>query len=141
MRPSERAARAADACVARFGGKAFDPASNRDCVKLAAHCLHAQGIATPRLKGLKYRTVEGAARHMKRLGFRDLVEAVDDLGLVSTTLGRALPGFIIAIPTERTLFGPAALGICLSNTEAFGFLEGVAQSVIVHDHIKVWRTF
>ncbi len=141
MRPVERAARAADACIARFGGKAFDPASSRDCVKLTAHCLHAQGIGTPKLKGLKYRTIEGAARHMKRLGFADLVEAVDDLGLEAIPLARALPGFIVAIPTDNGLFGPAALGICLNHREAFGFFGGIAQSVIVHDHIKAWRTF
>ena len=31
--------------------------------------------------------------------------------------------------------------VALLISMAFGFFAGVAQSVTVHDHIKVWRTF
>lgn len=141
MRPVERAARAADACVARFGGKAFDPASNRDCVKLIAHCLHQQGIATPKLKGLKYTTFPAGLKALRKLGFKDLVEAVDDLGLEPIPLARALPGHIIAVPCDEPEVWGAAMGVCVGQREAFGFFEGVGQSVMLTDCIKAWRTF
>lgn len=115
-------AEAAQACIDRFLGKAYAP-GKRDCAILAAHLLHQYGIPVPVMKGLRYSTEAGAIKSLKRTGCRDIIEAVDALGLQRIAPAAALPGDLVGLPCE----GPwgCALTVAVGNGRVFGFLNGV----------------
>lgn len=130
---------AAQACIDRFGGKAFDPKSRRDCVRLAAHALHCQGVGCAPLKGARYTTLEGGLKALKKLGFEDLIEAVDSLpGLTRIAGARAIAGDIVAMPCDDGPWG-CALAVSVGNGRVFGFCEGVGQVVIPSQILCAWR--
>jgi hypothetical protein len=129
-------AQAAQACIDRFSGKAYEP-GKRDCAVLAAHLLHQYGIAVPVMKGLKYSTETGAVRALKRTGFADLIEAVDALGLERIAPAAAKTGDLVGMPCE----GPwgCALTVAVGNGRVFGFLDGMAQVQIPSAFTAAWR--
>ncbi len=134
MRPS--GAKAAQACIDRFNGKAYEP-GKRDCAILAAHLLHQYGVAVPVMKGLRYSTEAGAVRALKRTGCRDIMEAVDRIGLERIAPAAARTGDLVGLPCE----GPwgCALTVAVGNGRVFGFLDGRAQVVQPHAFVTAWR--
>jgi hypothetical protein len=129
-------AQAAQACIDRFSGKAYEP-GKRDCAVLAAHLLHQYGIAVPVMKGLKYSTETGAVRALKRTGFADLIEAVDALGLQRIAPAAARTGDLVGVPCE----GPwgCALTVAVGNGRLFGFHSGFCQVVQPSEFVAAWR--
>lgn len=129
---------AAEACRARFDGKAFEY-GKRDCAQLAAHLLRARGVATPPLKGVRYSSLAGAVKALRKSGCADLLAAIDALGLVRIAPARAVAGDLIAMPSgEGCPFG-CALAVAAGNGRAFGFFDGVGQSVVPHEYVAAWR--
>ena len=87
----------------------------RECVRLARLAMIEGGHGCPLLKGKKYTTALGAARVMKRSGFESLVQAMDATGLARIAPARALPGDIVALPTDAPGPWGCALSVAMGN--------------------------
>ncbi|MGQ3041118.1 MAG: DUF6950 family protein [Brevundimonas sp.] len=130
-------ARAAQACIDRFSGSAYRPGTG-DCVRLIRHHLRGVGVSVPCLKGRSWTNELTGLRLMRKLGYPDLVAAVDDLGLPRIAPARAVVGDILALPTDGGPWG-CALAIAVGNGRAFGFSEGRAQLVQPLEYVAAWR--
>jgi len=130
-------ARAAQACIDRFDGKAYEP-GKRDCAILAAHLLHQYGLPVPIMKGLKYSTEIGAARALKRTGCCDLIAAVNTLGLQQIAPAATRTGDLVGIPCEGGPWG-CALTVAVGNGRVFGFFNGAAHCFEPLAFVAAWR--
>lgn len=130
---------AAQACIDRFSGKAYDPASNRDCIKLTLHAMRKMGRSTGILKGKRYTTEAGGVKVMRSLGFKNLIEALDGAGLERIPPAAALPGDIIALETEADSPFGCALTVAVGNGRVIGFSGGVGQVMQPLAYLTAWR--
>ncbi len=131
-------ARAAQACIDRFSGKAYEP-GKRDCAILAAHLLHQYGVKVPAMKGRKYRTEAGAIRAMRGAGYHDLIEAVDALdGLFRVTPAARRTGDLVGIPAESGPWG-CALMVAVGNGRLLGIAEGWFEICEPKAFVAAWR--
>lgn len=139
MTPRQKRAAAVKACEARFLGKPFEVASKRECVRLIAHALHHAGVKVGPLKGANYTTLAGAVRTLKKRGFKDLIEAVDSLGLKRIPPASAIAGDIIALPSGDA-FG-CALTLAVGNGRVMGWLEGspLCRAMQPTEYLAAWR--
>lgn len=119
IQPTTRRQRAADACRLRFEGKPYKPGT-RDCPLLALHALRKVGVSVPWAKGLKWKTEAEGLRALKALGFKNLIEAVDSLGLPRIAPAKALAGDLIALPTSHQL---GALAVSMGNGNLLAFTD------------------
>lgn len=139
----ERRAAAAKACHDRFVGKAYDPKANRDCIKLAGHSAHKLGRRVSLTKGLRYSTEAGGLRAMRKLGFKSLIEAVDEAfpgRQIPPAMAR--PGDIIALKTEDANAFGCALAVAFDNGRVIGFVNGVGAVCRVDDptaYLAAWK--
>lgn len=134
---SARKARAAQACIDRFGGKGCD-FRRSDCARLACHLFHHAGVKVPFLKGHSWSTEAGAYRVLRKLGFSDLLEAIDAVGLERIAPARAMPGDLVALPAKDGPWG-CALFVMVGNGRVFGFYDGRAQVVRPLEFVAAWR--
>ena len=133
-----RRAAAAQACIDRFNGKPYE-AGKRDCIKLAGHSMHRLGRRVGLTKGLRYSSEAGGLRAMRKLGFKDLAEAVDAAGLERIAPAAALPGDIIALAAEgESAFG-CALTVAVGNGRVLGFQNGVGVVMQPLAYLAAWR--
>lgn len=132
-----RKAKAAQACIDRFVGKARREGAN-DCARLACHALHHAGVKVPFLKGKKWTSEASGLRLLRSLGFANLIEAVDSLELERIAPARAVAGDIVALPCEDERWG-CALTVAVGNGRVIGFLEDVAQVVRPVSFVAAWR--
>lgn len=144
IQPTTRRERAATACRLRFQGKSYKPGT-RDCPLLALHALRKVGVPVPWAKGLKWKTEGDGLRALKALGFKDLIEAVDSLGLPRIAPAMALAGDLVALPTSHKL---GALAVSMGNGNLLAFtdnspnaevLVGVTEFVIDERGPCAWR--
>lgn len=120
IQPSTKRERAAAACRKRFHLKPYKPGV-RDCPLLALHNLRKIGVPVPWARGLKWRNEAEGVRALKALGFDNLHQALDDLGLPRIAPASALAADIIALPTTHKL---GALCISMGNGNVLGFIDG-----------------
>lgn len=148
MRESDRRNAVVRACMARFDGKPLDLAARRDCVRLGGHSMRLLGVSTPLLKGLDYRSEIGAARALKRLGFADLIEAMDGTGMARIPVAMTWPGDIVAGRSRDD--GPFRFALSVVHTPgaartlAFGptpegIVCGVGSPDLTHPDLVAWR--
>lgn len=140
VNPMIRRVAAAQACIDRFSGKPYAP-GQRDCIKLAGHALHKLGKRVSLTKGLRYSTEAGGVKTMRKLGFASLLEAVDAALGEETRIppAMALPGDIVALPTEgESPFG-CALTVAVGNGRVVGFKEGFGLVVQPIHYLAAWR--
>lgn len=111
---------ATQSCMDRFGFKSVEPGV-RDCGKLAAHALHKQGRSAKLLNGSRHKTWGAAVKYIRKSGFADLVALMDAvLPGARIPPAAALPGDIIAMPTDdETGFG-CSLAVALDNGRVLG---------------------
>ncbi|QBX38677.1 hypothetical protein E4M02_11180 [Brevundimonas sp. S30B] len=143
MRPElVRRVAAAQACIDRFAGKPYDCAKSRDCIRLAGHALHKLGKRVSLTKGLRYSSEAGGVRAMRKLGFSNLLEAVDAaLGEENRIApAAALPGDIIALPTEGDNPFGCALAVAVGNGRVIGFQNGHGVVVQPLQYLAAWRS-
>lgn len=119
IQKTTRRQRAADACRVRFHEKPYKPGT-RDCPLLALHDLRHVGVMVPWAKGLKWKTEAEGLRVLKSLGFRNLIDAVDSLGLPRIAPAAALAADLIALPTSHQL---GALAVCMGNGNLLAFTD------------------
>lgn len=135
--PMIRRIAAVDATIARFNGKPLKYGKD-DCARMASFCLRKLGVRTPILKAGTYSSAVGAARAMKRMGVKDLIEGVDLLGLPRIAPATALPGDIVALE------GPygAALTVAIGNGRVLGFYEEVSACAVLQpkEFLVAWRS-
>lgn len=130
-------AAAAQACMDRFAGKLYHPAT-RHCGKLISHDLNKMGRSAKLLNASRHTNEIGALRYIKRTGFASLVELVDAMGLERIPPAAALPADIIALPSGDA-FG-CSLSVALGDGMVLGLLEGHAfQPLIPQQFVAAWR--
>lgn len=135
----ERRLIAAQACIDRFAGLPYAP-GQRDCTVMARHCLHKLGLKVGIAKGVRYSSEIGGIKALKGLGFKDLIEAVDSLGLPRIAPAAALAGDLVALPTESPL---GSLAVNVGNGRLLAYGEDFAGATIigdVKDFVCAWRT-
>ena len=103
---------AAEAAVARFAGQPFAWGRN-DCLRIVAFALRELGHAPPLRMAGNYKTLLGAHRALKRTGHATLDGWVDAWGLLRIPPAAALPGDVLAFPSEVPTM--PALALALSN--------------------------
>lgn len=130
-------AKAAQACIDRFAGKQYEP-GKRDCAVLALHVLHHAGRGVPFLRGHRWTSEKGAIRVLRRLGFADLLEAVDAAGLSRIPPAAALAGDLVALPCDDGPWG-CALTVAVGNGRVLGFADGIGRVVQPKAYVTAWR--
>lgn len=137
MSPLDRRAKAAQACIDRFGGRTYTP-GQRDDVRMAAHLLHHLGIAVPVIKGRKWSSEAQGRKLLKKLGFADLHAAVDSLGFRRIGWASAIAGDLIALPSTC---GVGALGVHTGQDAMLAFSEAYpgAEVIRIESALHAWR--
>lgn len=131
--------RAVAATLEAFGGKLLDFKS-RDCVRMVKYSLHHRGLGVPLLKGLRYRTEEGAGRALEKLGLSGLDDGVDRAGLTRIPPALAWIGDIVALPAPAPF--AASLMIYVGNGRLFGVAPGERRFAVIEpaEFLAAWRT-
>lgn len=132
-------AKAVQSCMDRFAFKTVEPGV-RDCGKLGAHALHGMGRSAKLLNGWKGKSWASAIRYLKANGFASLVELVDAMGLERIPPASALPGDLIAMPTDADGFG-CSLAVALDNGRVLALnpATGLIEPMIPHLFVCAWR--
>lgn len=134
----ERRRDAVEACIARFVGKPYDPGV-RDCIKLGSHNLHKMGRGVSLLKGVRYSTEAGGLKALRRLGFADLLEAVDATGLVRIAPASALAADLVALRTDAPGFG-CGIAVYAGNGKVVTFDAGFGVVGALNEApLTAWR--
>lgn len=137
MNPLIRRQQAAQATIDRFQGKPLELGKN-DCARMATFCLKKLGVKVSLLKLGPYKTEIGAAKVLRDLGFANLTEAVDALGLPRIAPAMALPGDILAL---RAADG-VALTVAVGNGRVLGFWEAAGVCTVFQpiEFETAWRS-
>ena len=109
---------AAQATLDRYYGQPFTWGLT-DCARLAAHSLRELGVSAPLSRFGRYSTASGAMRALRRRGFTDLGDVLDDMGLLRIPPAAALPGDIVGLDGDATPL--TALTVALGNGRVLGF--------------------
>ena len=129
---------AVDACMLRFNGKQGRPGV-RDCGKLASHALNKMGHKATVITASKHKSWASAISYLKDNGFNDLFGLMDATELPRIAPACALPGDIIAMPTDEEGFG-CTLTVYLGNGFILAFNSlGVAEPTKVVGALAAWR--
>lgn len=132
---------ATQSCMDRFGFKVVEPGV-RDCGKLAAHAMHKQGRSAKLLNGSRHKTWGAAIRYIRKSGFADLVELMDAaLPDARIPPAAALPGDIIAMPTDDESGFGCSLAVALDNGRVLGLnaLSNLIEPMQPTAYICAWR--
>lgn len=136
-----RRAVATQACMDRFAFLPVDP-GKRDCGRLTGHALHRQGRSAKLLNASRHKTWAGAIRYIRKAGFKDLVELMDAvLPDARIPPAAALPGDIIAMPTDDDSGFGCSLAVALDNGRVLGLnpVTNLIEPMIPHLFICAWR--
>ncbi|WP_292085310.1 MULTISPECIES: DUF6950 family protein [unclassified Brevundimonas] len=128
---------AVEATIKRFEGKPLAYGRD-DCARMAAFCLRKLGVKASLLKAGAYRSALGARRALMTLGYSNLEDAVDGLGLPRIAPATALPGDILALQGEDGV----ALCVAIGNGRALGFWasSGVCTVIQPLEYVAAWRS-
>ena len=131
---------ATQACMDRFAFKPVAP-GRRDCGKLAAMAMHQMGRSAKLLNASRHTTWAGAVRYIRKAGFKDLVALVDAMGMERIAPAAALPGDIIACPSEEGDGFGCSLAVALDNGRILGLnpASGLIEPMVPHLFIAAWR--
>jgi hypothetical protein len=133
-------AAATQACMDRFAYKPIEPGV-RDCRDLAAHALHHQGRPAKLLNGWKGKTWASALRYVRKQGVADLPGLIDKMGLERIPPAAALPGDLIAMPTDDENGFGCSLAVALDNGRILGLnpVTGLVEPLIPRMFVAAWR--
>lgn len=133
-------AAATQACMDRFAYKPVEPGV-RDCGKLTAHALHRQGRSAKLINASRHRTWASALAYLKRTGFASLVDLMDAMGLERIPPAAALPGDIVAMPTDAANGFGCSLTVALDNGRVLGLNPdtNLIEPMIPHLFVCAWR--
>lgn len=116
---------AAQATHDAFQGKPFKW-GERDCFRLAAHCLRGLGHNPRMARFGRYSSEVGAMKALLRNGFHDTVDIVDEMGFLRIAPAMALPGDILGFkhPDQGQITG---LAVHIGNHRVLAFLGDDAE--------------
>ncbi|MDO9489037.1 MAG: hypothetical protein Q7J32_11730 [Sphingomonadaceae bacterium] len=128
---------ATQATVDRFKGRAFRFGSH-DCARMVAYHLKQIGRPMRLAKAGTYRSLLGATRALRHLGYDSLAAALDDHGLTRIAPAAAVVGDIVELPGEPP-FG--ALSVAVGNGRVLGFHQDTAGAEILQPtaFVAAWR--
>jgi hypothetical protein len=128
---------ATQATVDAWKGKPFR-LGYADCVRLTASHLRRMGKKVRLPAQGSYRTFRSAQKALKERGYDDLPSALDGMGFERIAPAAALPGDIIAIPSDQPI---GCLMVAVGNGRALGFLEDVEGAEILQpvEYVGAWR--
>lgn len=140
MSPMLKRAAAVQACMDRFAFKPVEPGV-RDCGKLAAHALHGMGRSAKLLNGWRGKGWASALRYIRKQGFGSLVEMIDGMELARIAPAAALPGDLIAMPTDEENGFGCSLAVALDNGRVLGLnpASGLIEPMIPRMFVCAWR--
>ena len=127
MHTRELRKRAAQACIDRFNQRPYKPGI-RDCPRLVLYNLHRLHVPVPFAAKLKWKSESDGLRVLKGLGFANLIDAVDALGLPRIAPAMARLGDIIALPTDHKV---GALSVAVGNGRVLGFTDHSPNGEII----------
>ena len=128
---------ATQATVDAWKGKPFRLGYS-DCVRLTASHLRRMGRKVRLPAQGSYRTLRSAEKALSARGYVDLPAAMDGMGFERIAPAAALPGDVIAIPSEHAI---GCLMIAVGNGRALGFHENVEGAEILQpvEYVGAWR--
>ncbi len=98
-----------------------------DCAQMVARHLRALGKSIKLPPRGSYRSVPGALRAMRKLGFASLADWIDSAGVERIAPARVVAGDVLQLPAEHPLGG---LAIALGNGAAVAWMEGIEGGAI-----------
>lgn len=109
-----------------------------DCARMTAGHLRRMGKRVKLPPSRSYGTARGALRALKERGFGNLIEAMDGFGFERIAPAAALPGDVLALPTESPL---GCLVVALGNGRVCGFHEDVVEGCVLQPltYEAAWR--
>lgn len=119
MKPLIRRQQAVQATVNRFRGRSFAFGSV-DCAKVTAFHLKQLGHKVRLSKAGQYKTLVGAQRALRRLGYETLTDAMDGHGFARIAPAACLLGDVVSFPCDHPI---GALGIVVGNGNMMAFHE------------------
>ena len=144
MTEMARRAAATQACMDRFAGKPLVPGT-RDCGTLAEHLLHKMGRPAPLLRGANHKSMSGAVKYIRRLGFGSLMELIDaELGIQPEDRiapASAWPADLIALPSEEGDGFGCALAVAIDGGRVLmpNVATGLFEPMTPHLFVTAWR--
>ena len=128
---------AAQATVDRFKGRGFRFGTN-DCARMVAFHLKQIGLPVRLAKAGSYRSLLGATRALRHLGYDNLAAALDGHGLSRIAPAAAVVGDIVELPGEPP-FG--ALSVAVGNGRVLGYHQDTAGAEILQPtaFVAAWR--
>jgi hypothetical protein len=139
MTPLEHRHAAIEATMARYRDRAFKWGSV-DCAKVTAFHLKRLGHKILISKAGSYSSALGATRALKRLGYGNMAEVLDGVGLPRIAPARMLLGDIAELEADNAI---GAVGIYAGNGNLFGFHEdhpGLVTVAPLHV-LNAWSAF
>ena len=109
-----------------------------DCVRMAAFHVRKLGHSVRLPASGSYRTPRGGMLAMKRLGFDDLIAAVDAQGFERIPPAAAAVGDLVMMPGDA---GLGSLTVALGNGRVLGYHEDATGAVVLHpvEFVAAWR--
>ena len=137
MKPIERRVAVTQATVDRFKDQPFKWGKN-DCGRMVAFHLRKLGYGMKMAKAGSYSSALGARRALKRLGFTDVLEAVDSYGLARIAPAAVVVGDIVALPGDSNM---GALAVSVGNGRVLAYHEDADGATIVQpvEFLAAWR--
>lgn len=128
---------AAQATLDQWRGKPFK-LGRADCARVAASHLRRSGRKVKLPASGSYGTVRSAMKKLAELGYADMLDALDKLGLERIPPAAALPGDLIAIPTGSPL---GCITVVLSNGRVAGYHDDVVGLEVLQpvEYVAAWR--
>lgn len=136
--PLVRRRDACEAAIKRFQGKPFAFGKN-DCARMVAFTTRQLGGRVTLVKAGSYSTAAGGVRALKRMGYDSLEAALDGMGYARIPPPLALPGDVLALPSED---GGTALAVALGNGRALAYHQAsdTAEIIAPVEVAAAWRT-
>lgn len=128
---------AAQATLEAVKARPFKLGTN-DCARMTAAHLRRMGRRVKLPPSGSYASPKGALKALKERGFSNLIEAMDSFGFERIPPAAALPGDVLAIPSESPI---GCLMVALSNGRACGFCEDATGGCVFQpiEYVAAWR--
>jgi hypothetical protein len=109
-----------------------------DCAKMLAFHLRGLGHELRLAKAGSYRTMLGAKRALRRLGFASLGAAIDAHGLMPIAPAAALAGDLVELPAEDEM---GCITIAIGTGRVFGYNQGAPGAAVLQPlaYVRAWR--
>jgi hypothetical protein len=137
MTPYQKRVAATERTKVAFEGRPWKP-GRHDCGQMIKrHLIHMGRPIKAAAKAGTYHSIRGATSALKRMGYNNLIELMDDHFERVPPAG-AWVGDVIAMPG---LEGPGALTVALGGGRVLGYHEEVVGAAVLQpsEYVAAWR--